>query len=110
MPELTWDYLKSADPRIVALERTAVIAVMAGANPERAYSDAKPFLACLVGWRRGRPALVQKPSPLQHRYAQTITGTVFGADEELLSSSRAYEVAVMWLYYACTTAEQRRSA
>ncbi|MEU8158015.1 hypothetical protein AB0B94_30550 [Micromonospora sp. NPDC048986] len=110
MSNLTWQDLKAADPRIVLLERAAVLATMTGSNPDVVYTDAKPFLATLVGWRRGLPALVERPSALQHRFAQAITGTVFGADDELLGSSQAYEVAVVWLYDAVCTAALRRTA
>lgn len=108
MARMKFEQITQAEPRMVNLVRAAVLAVASGANPDRAYCDAKPFLACLVGWRRGMPALVDKPSDLQHRFAQAITGTVFGADVTGLATSEAYDVAIDELYAEVCAAADRR--
>lgn len=107
---ITWERITTVEPRIVALERTAVLAAMMGENPDWAYTDAKPFIGCLVGWRRGRPPQVQKPSLLQRQYAKAITGVASGADDAGLNSQHAYEVVCGRLYDAVTTAALLRSA
>jgi hypothetical protein len=108
MPRMKFEQITRAEPRMVSLVRTAVLAVASGANPDRAYCDAKPFLAHLVGWRRGVPAVVDKPSDLQRRFARVITGTVFGADVAGLATSEAYDVAIDELYAAVCAAADRR--
>jgi hypothetical protein len=107
---LTYQQIKTAEPRLVHLERTAMLAVAAGTPADRAYTDAKPFIRCLVGWNRGEPPLVGKPSALQHRYARAITGTVFGADEQGLSSPDVFEVVSAAFHDMLVAADRRWSA
>jgi hypothetical protein len=102
--------IKLAEPRLVHLERAAMLAVAAGIPADEAYTDAKPFIACLVGWNRGSSALVDRPSPLQHRYARAITGTVFGADDQRLSTPQAFQVVLESFYDMLSAADQRWSA
>lgn len=108
---LTWEEITAVEPRLVELERTAVLAALSGTSPDWAYTDAKPFIGALVGWRRGRPPLVKKPSPLQHRYGQAVTGVVSGdADDSRLRSQTAYEVVCGRIHDAVVNAALLRSA
>jgi hypothetical protein len=105
-----YQQIKTAEPRLVHLERTAMLAVADGTPADQAYTDAKPFIGCLVGWNRGKPVLLEKPSPLQHRYARAITGTVFGGDTLDLTSPDVFQTVSAAFRDLLVAADRRWSA
>ncbi|MEU7170346.1 hypothetical protein ABZ949_02495 [Micromonospora tulbaghiae] len=107
---ITWEEIINVDPRMAELERLAVQAALTGVYPDRVYTDAKPYIGALVGWRRGQAPAVVKPNLLQQRYARAIAVVVVGRDDERLSSQTAYEVACGQIHDAAVSARQWMSA
>ncbi|MFJ1539330.1 hypothetical protein ACIODS_12375 [Micromonospora chalcea] len=107
---ITWEEIVDVDPRMAELERLAVQAALTGVYPDPVYTDAKPYIGSLVGWRRGRAPLVVKPSLLQQRFARAVAVVAVGRDDERLSSQTAYEVACGQIHDAAVSATQWMSA
>lgn len=107
---LTWEFICSIDPRLAEMESVAASAVFGGMIPDRAYSEAKPYVGSLVGWRRGRMPAVPQPSLLQQRFARVIAVVVVGPDDQRMASQHAYEVAIGRIHDAVVSAAQWKAA
>ncbi|MEV1315341.1 hypothetical protein AB0J14_04570 [Micromonospora arborensis] len=107
---LTWEFICNVDPRLAEMEGVVTAAVLEGVISDRAYSDAKPYIGSLVGWRRGRAPAVAQPSLLQQRLAQIAAIVVFGPDDDRMSSQHAYEVAIGRIHDAVVRAASMRVA
>lgn len=112
-----WTLLSEAEPRLEALLAEAVGAVLSGyeRNEDRAYGEAKRYIASLVGWRRGRSPIPRQRNPLEADLDRLFEPTLFlpnpAAGPSWLGDADAYQSVCVVFYDAlCVAAEARREA
>jgi hypothetical protein len=114
---VAWTSLADAEPRLEALLAEAVGAVLSGYEPneDRAYGEAKRYIAALVGWRRGRAPIPRQRGPFEADLDRLFEPTVLpptSVDGPLwLGDADAYQSVCVVFYDAlCVAAEARREA
>lgn len=94
---MQWTELVAIDPRLADLETAASVTLLADTDlrADDVYVMAKPYVAWLVGWKRGGPIReTHLPPPTGSalaRFAATVLP--FTAAPSPLDSQRAYTVA-----------------
>lgn len=93
---MQWTDLVAIDPRLADLETAACATLLADTDlwADHVYVMAKPYIAWLVGWKRGRPIgkPFDPPPPGTALARFAATALPFTAPQSLLNGQRAYTV------------------